>query len=264
VSQAVIVDKLSVHYTIEQQPEPIVALDEIDLSVKKGELVTIIGPSGCGKSTLLHTIGGLISPTSGSIHIDGTPLLGPDPKRATFVFQEYTLLPWKNLVENVALGLKFAGIDRASRTARAMEQLKLMRLEQYAHMHPDQVSGGMQQRVAVARALAMEPQLILMDEPFGALDEQTRMMIGAEISRIFTLENRSALFVTHSLDEAVFLADRVILLTTRPGRIKEEIIVDEPRPRTRKFLETRRFVDIRSHLFASLDVPAGDREGADT
>lgn len=255
MSSAVEVDKLTVEYRTDGD-EPLVAVNDVSLSIKDGELVTIIGPSGCGKSTLLHTVGGLIKPTRGSILLNGKPLVKPDPRLAAFVFQEYSLLPWKSVVENVALGLKFEGTTPATRRAAAMEQLKLMGLQDFADKRPAQLSGGMQQRVAVARALVMEPQLVLMDEPFGALDEQTRMRIGSEISRIFTLESRSAMFVTHSLDEAVFLADRIIMMSARPGRIIEEIVVDEPRPRTREFMQKTSFAEIRAHLFAALEPPA--------
>lgn len=254
VSKAVEVSDLSIEYTT-RTGEPLVALSDIDLTVGEGEFVTLIGPSGCGKSSLLHSVGGMLKPTRGSIQVGGRPLTDPDPKRAAFVFQEYTLLPWKTIVENVALGPKYAGVDRTTRHDNAMAYLELMGLADFADSHPSELSGGMQQRVAVARALVMEPDLILMDEPFGALDEQTRMRVGVEIARVFTSQNRAALFVTHSLDEAVLLADRIVLLSARPGRIKEEIAVDAPHPRDREFMTTPEFGEIRAHLFATLDDP---------
>ena len=259
---AVEVDGLTIEYTKQSTGEPLLALDNVDLKINKGELVTVIGPSGCGKSTMLHTVGGLLTPTSGEVRVGGEPITGPDPKRAAFVFQEYTLLPWKTVLDNAALGLRFAGVSAAERNDIAMAHLRLMGLEQFASAHPSELSGGMQQRVAVARALSMEPELMLMDEPFGALDEQTRMRVGLEISRVFTLEERSAMFVTHSLDEAVFLADRIVLMSARPGRIKEEIVVDEPRPRQREFMATTRFGELRAHLFSSLDQPVPEDDAA--
>jgi len=257
MSSAVEVKGLTIEYTVQSTGGKLLALDNVDLTIKDGELVTIIGPSGCGKSTLLHTIGGLLTPTSGEVLVGGTPLTAPDPKRAAFVFQEYTLLPWKSVIDNVGLGLRFAKVDKATREEIGMQYLRIMGLEQFAKSYPGELSGGMQQRVAVARALSMEPKLMLMDEPFGALDEQTRGRVGAQISEVFTLEKRSAVFVTHSLDEAVFLADRIVLMSARPGRIKEIIEVTEPRPRAREFMGTREFSEIRSHLFNSLDQPVG-------
>lgn len=255
---AVDVKGLTIEYRSASTGGTLTALDNVDLTIAQGELVTVIGPSGCGKSTLLHTVGGLLRPTSGVVMVGGSKLKDPDPKRAAYVFQEYSLLPWKTVLENAAIGLKYAGVDREERNAKALSYLELMGLAEFADSHPGELSGGMQQRVAVARALAMEPDLMLMDEPFGALDEQTRMRVGAEISRVFTLEDRAAMFVTHSLDEAVFLADRIVLLSARPGRIKEIISVDAERPRTREFMMTAEFAELRAHLFASLDQPADE------
>ncbi len=255
MQEAVKIEGLTIEYQVDGE-KPLVALDNVSLTIKEGELVIIIGPSGCGKSTLLHTVGGLIAPTQGSVMVGGQPLAEPDPRKAAFVFQEYSLLPWKTIVENVAIGLKFAGVDKDTRHEAAMRQLRIMGLEDFADKRPSQLSGGMQQRAAVARALVMEPKLVLMDEPFGALDEQTRLRIGTEISRVFTLEQRSAMFVTHSLDEAVLLGDRIILLSARPGHIVEEIVVDEPRPRSRDYMQSPDFIDIRAHLFAALEPPA--------
>jgi NitT/TauT family transport system ATP-binding protein len=262
MADAVNVQALTIEYVKRSTGEPLVALDNVDLKIGTGELVTVIGPSGCGKSTLLHCVGGLLKPTLGTVEVGGEALNKPDPKRAAFVFQEYTLLPWRSVIDNVALGLKYAGVDKATRHERAMGHLELMGLAEFARSTPGELSGGMQQRVAVARALTMEPDLMLMDEPFGALDEQTRMRVGEEISRVFTLERRAAMFVTHSLDEAVFLADRIVLLSARPGRIKEEIVVDTPRPRERDFMASTEFAELRAHLFASLDQPAAEDTAA--
>ena len=200
-----------------------VALQHVDLRVAEGEFVTLIGPSGCGKSTLLHALGGLLAPTSGQVAVDDKPVTAPDPWRAAFIFQDYSLLPWKTILDNAAIGLRFAGRSRAERQAKAMEMLELVGLANFAKAYPHELSGGMQQRVAVARAMAMEPELLLMDEPFGALDEQTRQKLGDQMSRILTQNGKGVVMVTHSLDEAIFWADRIVVMSPRPGRIIREI-----------------------------------------
>jgi NitT/TauT family transport system ATP-binding protein len=225
------------------------ALADINLTVGKNEFVTLIGPSGCGKSTLLHSLGGLLAPTRGEVLFDGKKLTAPDPRDAAFVFQDYSLLPWKNVLDNTAIGLRFAGQSKAERQAKAMEMLELVGLAKFAHSYPHQLSGGMQQRVAVARGMAMEPNLLLMDEPFGALDEQTRRKLGYEMSRILTIDGKGVVMVTHSLDEAIFWADRIVVMSPRPGRIMKELIVDAPRPREVSFIADPQFALIRQELF---------------
>lgn len=227
----------------------IVALDGIDLTMAKGEFVSLIGPSGCGKSTLLHCLGGLLAASSGSVSFGGGPFTKPDPRRAAFVFQEYSLLPWKTVVENAAIGLRFAGVGKTERQERATGLLRLVGLEQFAQSYPHELSGGMQQRVAVARAMAMDPDVLLMDEPFGALDEQTRRQLGYEMCQLLTRQNRSVIMVTHSLDESIFWADRIVVMSPRPGRIVLEIPVPVPRPRELSFIATPGFADIRARLF---------------
>ena len=238
--------------------QSVVALDGMSLSIEEGEFVTIIGPSGCGKSTLLHCLGGLLNPTAGNVTVNDIEVTEPDPHLAAFVFQDYTLLPWKTVLNNVAIGLRFAGEPKEKRLAKAREMLELVGLSDFAGSYPAELSGGMQQRVAVARAMSMDPTIMLMDEPFGALDEQTRRHLGVEMTRMLTESERTVVMVTHSLDEAIFWADRLIVLSARPGRIAKELIVDEPRPRGLDFIGTTKFAEIRSELFGLLEQFAAD------
>lgn len=242
--------------------DPLTAIKGVDLHIASGEFISVIGPSGCGKSTLLHCLGGMISPTAGEITVQGVPIKVPDPNLAAFVFQDYTLLPWKTVLDNVAVGLRWAGVDRAARQAKAAEMLDLVGLPDFASSYPRELSGGMQQRVAVARAMSMDPEILLMDEPFGALDEQTRRHLGNEMCRILTEAERTVVMVTHSLDEAIFWADRIVVLSARPGQIVREITVSEPRPRKLDFVASPEFAAIRSELFQLLEAtekpaPAG-------
>jgi NitT/TauT family transport system ATP-binding protein len=205
--------------------KPVLALDNLDLRIEDGEFVTIIGPSGCGKSTLLHCFGGLLKPSAGEVTVDGKQVTDPDPKLAAFVFQDYTLLPWKTSVENAGIGLKFDGQKKAAYRAKGLEMLELVGLRDFAESYPRELSGGMQQRVAIARAMCMDPAIMLMDEPFGALDEQTRRHLGFEMSRMLTERNRTVVLVTHSLDEAILWADRIVVLSPRPGPHPEPAVL---------------------------------------
>lgn len=244
--------------TVKYQTKPNVtftALSPTNLTVNDGEFVTIIGPSGCGKSTLLHAMGGLIAPTSGDISYDGEPLLRPDPRKASYVFQDYSLFPWKTVLDNVSVGLQFAKTPKAEARRRAYEQLKFVGLEQFTAAYPAALSGGMQQRVAIARAIAMDPNVVLMDEPFGALDEQSRRVLGHEMSKLLFERNSSVAMVTHSLDEAIYWADRILVMSNHPGTIIEEIKVSEPRPRSLEFMTSREFQEIRVHLFDLIQAP---------
>jgi NitT/TauT family transport system ATP-binding protein len=250
---------LNVTYTT-VSGEPVNALQGINLHIGDGEFVSIIGPSGCGKSTLLHCLGGLLTPTSGRIAVDGVEVTQPDPHLAAFVFQDYTLLPWKNVVDNAALGLRFDGKSKAEYRQKGRELLDLVGLSEFAHSYPRELSGGMQQRVAVARAMCMDPSILLMDEPFGALDEQTRRHLGSEMTRLLTDAGRTVVMVTHSLDEAIMWADRIIVLSARPGRIAKEIPVSTPRPRPLSFVGTPEFAEIRAELFALLESPSTGAE----
>lgn len=228
------------------------AIADVTLTIARGEFVTIIGPSGCGKSTLLHCLGGLISPTEGRVLFDGQPMVRPMPRQAAFVFQDYGLLPWKTVAENVALGLRFAGIPKAARRAEALRHLEMVGLSAQVDAYPGELSGGMQQRVAVARALCMEPSVLLLDEPFGAVDEQSRRYLGVEMSRVLTMTGKSVALVTHSLEEAIYWADRVVVMSASPGRILEEIPVEAPRPRGLDFMMEESFQRLRTRLFALL------------
>ena len=208
----------------------LLALDRINLQVKAGEFLCIVGPSGCGKSTLLHLIAGLQQPTSGRVLIDGKPAGGPGSDRS-LIFQELGLFPWLSVADNVEFGLKMKGIARAERKEKADYYLRLVQLSQFAKNYTHELSGGMRQRVALARALATEPDVLLMDEPFAALDAQTRDLLHDELERIWEQTGRTIIFVTHNVREAARLGDRVAVFTFRPGRIKREFTVDQPRPR---------------------------------
>ncbi|MGB3413551.1 MAG: ABC transporter ATP-binding protein, partial [Microbacteriaceae bacterium] len=202
---------------------------------------------------LLHIMGGLLSPTEGAVSFEGKPVLKPNPEDAAFVFQDYSLFPWKSVKDNVGAGLRFNGHSKKDASEKALENLEFVGLKEFAEKFPRQLSGGMQQRVAIARALAMKPKALLMDEPFGALDEQTRRSLGLEMSRILEKSGQTVVLITHSLDEAIFWADRIIVMSARPGQIAEEIIVDAPRPRSLEFMTTPEFQDIRVRLFEHLE-----------
>lgn len=213
-----------------QSGERLVALDHINLQVRPGELVCVVGPSGCGKSTLLHLIAGLHSQSAGQILVDGKPVQGPGTDRI-LIFQEHGLFPWLKVGENVEFGMKMKGVPKAERQERTRHYLQLVHLAKFEESYIHQLSGGMRQRVAIARALATEPDVLLMDEPFAALDAQTRDLLHDELERIWSETGRTIIFVTHNVREAVRLGDRVVLLTFRPGRVKSEFPVSLPRPR---------------------------------
>jgi len=214
-----------------QTGERLLALDNINLQVRAGEFVCIVGPSGCGKSTLLHLIAGLHSQTSGQVLVDGKPVQGPGTDRI-LIFQEHGLFPWLTVAENVEFGMKMKGVPKRERKEKTSHYLRLVHLAKFEKSYIHQLSGGMRQRVAIARALATEPDVLLMDEPFGALDAQTRDLLHDELERIWNDTGRTIIFVTHNVREAVRLGDRVVLLTFRPGRVKSEFPVELPRPRS--------------------------------
>jgi ABC-type nitrate/sulfonate/bicarbonate transport system ATPase subunit len=211
-----------------KQESDLVVLESIDLAIAPGEFVCLLGPSGCGKSTLLNLVGGFDGPTSGTIEIDGQPVLGPDPRRV-FVFQEYGIFPWASVWDNVALGLRKLGKDEQHKLIQ--HYVDLVGLKGFEKTYPAELSGGMKQRVAVARALAVKPDIIFMDEPFGALDSLTRLQMRVELLRIWQQEKMTILFVTHDVDEALQLADRTVVMSPRPGRIAEIVPVRAPHPR---------------------------------
>lgn len=206
------------------------ALENINLTIQPGEFVVVVGPSGCGKTTLLNLVGGLDSPSRGQVLIDGKSVLDPGPDRA-MVFQEHGLFPWLTAAENVEIGLRIRGLSRRERRDRAADALKMLHLSNAGHKLCHELSGGMKQRVAIARALVMDPAMLLMDEPFSALDAQTRTLLHEQMQDIWSQTHTTVLFVTHSVGEAVRLADRVIILHTSPGRIRREVRVDIPHPR---------------------------------
>jgi NitT/TauT family transport system ATP-binding protein len=210
--------------------QPMPALLDIMLDVRTNEFVCLLGPSGCGKSTLLNIVAGFIPPSEGRVLVDGRAIIGPGPDRGV-VFQEYALFPWLTVQENVEFGPKLKGTPRPERQQMAEKYLELVGLAAHRHKFPAQLSGGMKQRVAIARALANNPTVILMDEPFGSLDAQTREIMQEELSRIQRVEHKTIIFVTHSIREAVYLADRVVVMTSSPGKIKDVVEVDLPEPR---------------------------------
>ena len=221
------------------------ALSRIDLSIRRGEFVSLIGPSGCGKSTLLRVIGDLVAPTAGSVEVNGKPAARARRDRDYgMVFQAPVLFDWRTVEDNVKLPLELMGYDGPRRTARAREMLDLVELGDFLDHHPYQLSGGMQQRVAIARALAFEPAILLMDEPFGALDEMTRERMNQEVLRIWEATGTTIVFVTHSIPEAVFLSSRVVVMSARPGRITDVIDIDLGRPRGVATREEPRYFEL--------------------
>ncbi|HEX7232759.1 MAG TPA: ABC transporter ATP-binding protein [Candidatus Binatia bacterium] len=228
--------------------DPVTALRGFNLEVGKGEFVSIVGPSGCGKSTFLNLLLGLIKPDSGEMTLDGSPISGPGQERA-MVFQEFGLLPWRTVRANVELGLELKGTPSTERAQRATELIKLVGLKDFERHYPHELSGGMKQRVGLARALATEPEVLLMDEPFAALDAQTRDLMQTELLQIWERTKKTVLFVTHSIEEAAYLSDRVIVMTARPGRAKETLSIQLPRPRDYEMRLTPQFNDIKSRIW---------------
>ncbi len=224
-------------------PDGTHALQPVDLAIAEGEFVTLLGPSGCGKSTLLKMVAGLLDPSDGRLLLWGRPVreIEAGGRRIAFVFQSPTLMPWANVATNVRLPLDLAGVEREEADARVADALALVGLEKFARALPHRLSGGMQMRVSIARALVVDPHVLLMDEPFGALDEITRGKLDTELLELWKSKHLTVLFVTHSIHEAVFLSDRVVVMAARPGRVIEEITIDEPRPRTLGFLVTPQF-----------------------
>jgi NitT/TauT family transport system ATP-binding protein len=231
------------------------ALARVNLQIREGEFLCLVGPSGCGKSTLLDVIAGFETPSSGTVEIDGALVDGPQ-RRVVTLFQSYGLLPWRSVLGNVEYGLEVAGVPARERRDVARECLDLVGLAPFADRHPHQLSGGMQQRIALARALAVDPECILMDEPFGALDAITRIKLQEEGARIWEQRRKTIVCVTHDIEEAVFLADRVVVMATNPGRVKSVIDVPLPRPRSRA---SRHFDEIRARVYAELELVHQDK-----
>jgi NitT/TauT family transport system ATP-binding protein len=218
------IDVEGISKTFASREGTFVALENVNLMVRMSEFVSLVGPSGCGKSTLLEIVAGLQAPSAGRVTLGGEPITGPGPDR-TLVFQHYALFPWRNVVENVAFPLQMAGVRKAERQARAMEHLKLVGLERFARHHIWQLSGGMQQRVGIARALVCDPKVLLMDEPFSGADAITREVLQEQLRELHSKNKKTILFVTHSVDEAIRLSDRIVVMGIRPGRILKEFTV---------------------------------------
>lgn len=227
----------------------LVAVEDVTMSVQTNEFITIVGTSGCGKSTFLNMVAGLIEPSGGLLAIDGHPITGPGLDRG-MVFQSYTLFPWQTVLQNVAFGLTRKRMSRKERLDVAQQHIAMVGLQGFERAYPAQLSGGMQQRVAIARALAYNPSILLMDEPFGALDAQTRGLMQELLLRVWEEHKITVLFITHDVDEAIFLSDRVYVMTARPGRIKAEITVTLPRPRDYEVQTTPEFIALKRQIMA--------------
>lgn len=223
-------EAVSKRFPARRTDSEVVALEGVSLSVAEGEFIALIGPSGCGKSTLLNIVAGFTPPSSGAVLLDGRQIKGPGPDRG-FVFQEYAIFPWLSALENIRFGLRRSRLSRRDQYRRAEEYVELVGLKGFENAYPHELSGGMQQRVAIARVLAIDPKVLLMDEPFGALDAQTRSLMQVELQRIWEATRKTVVFVTHSVEEALFLADRVVCMSGRPGRIKSLFNVDLDRTR---------------------------------
>ena len=243
----VAVRKVSQHFVVDGAS--VAALESIDLDVPDGQFGSVVGPSGCGKSTLLSLVAGLRRPSSGVVLCDGEPITAPMPRKVGMIFQEANLLPWLSAVDNVAFPLKLRHVPKPERLEAAARMLDLTGLAGFEDRLPHQLSGGMKQRVAIARGLVQNPVVLLMDEPFASLDEQTRMVLGDELLRIWSETRKTVLFVTHSLHEAVYLADRVVVLSARPGRVVDDVAVDLPRPRSFAMTSSERFGVLKNRIW---------------
>jgi NitT/TauT family transport system ATP-binding protein len=226
-------------------------LGDVSFEIARAEFVSIVGPSGCGKTSLLRSVAGLLEIDAGSIEVDGAAVTGPGRERAV-VFQDFALLPWASTLDNVAFGLKLQGVGRAERRRRARSALELVGLDGFADALPHELSGGMRQRVGIARALSVDPDVLLMDEPFGSLDEITRRSMQEELLRIWERDKKTVLFITHSVEEALFLSDRVLVMGGKPGRVVETVRPDLPRPRTRSQESSEAFTSMRDKIWETL------------
>jgi len=227
----------------------VIALQGFDIDIMDGEIMCLLGPSGCGKTTVLRIVAGLETPTDGKLLLRGKPITGPGPDRG-MVFQEFALFPWRTVRRNIEFGPEVKGDSSEQREQISSRYVELVGLKGFEDAHPKELSGGMKQRVGIARALANDPSVLLMDEPFGSLDAQTRNLMQKELLRIWAATKKTVLFVTHSVDEAVFLADRIVVMTARPGKVREMIEVDLPRPRDRT---SKEFISVRGRVLTELD-----------
>lgn len=240
-----------VRKTFQLKDTEFVALEHVDLDIADNEFVTVVGPSGCGKSTMMNILAGLEEPSGGEAIVDGKHVSGPGPERGV-IFQQYALFPWLTVRKNVEFGLKVAGVSRQERKERAEHFIRMVGLEQFADALPKMLSGGMKQRCAIARAYAVNPSILLMDEPFGALDALTRVKLQEQLLDTWSREKRTVMFITHDVDEAVFLANRVVVMAARPGRIYDVIDVDLPYPRTEDMRLSPEFTELRNRVWHSV------------
>ena len=231
--------------------EQVVAINDVSLDVSAGEFFSIIGPSGCGKSTLLRVIGGLLAASSGELTVGSDKVNGPHPWLG-MVFQEESTFPWRTTLGNVEFGLEMRGVSQDQRRQKSREMIRLVGLSGFEERYPSELSGGMKQRVAIARALVLEPKILLMDEPFGALDEQTRIILGEELLRIRDQLKQTIILVTHNINESVQLSDRVMIMTARPGRVKEVVPIDLPHPRDSTIIASDRFGKLVGQVWGAL------------
>jgi ABC-type nitrate/sulfonate/bicarbonate transport system ATPase subunit len=250
-----LVEQVSRRFPGRKGARPTRALEPMTIRVAQNDFITVLGPSGCGKSTLLRIVAGLDRPTTGRVLLDGHEVKGPGADRG-MVFQSYTLFPWLTVAENIAFGLAERGMPEGERTAIVADYVEKVGLKGFEHHWPKQLSGGMQQRTAIARALANDPEILLLDEPFGALDTQTRGLMQEMLLGIWEREKKTVMFVTHDIEEAIFLASRVVVMTARPGRIKAEITVDLPHPRDYHLKTTPAFSELKARLTEEIRAEA--------
>lgn len=229
----------------------VVALNGVSFDIKENEFICVVGPSGCGKSTLLNILAGLDTTTSGAVYVDGNLVEGPGPERGV-VFQQYALFPWLTVEKNVAFGLKLQGLPQKEIEERVAKYLDIVGLKDFAKSYPKELSGGMKQRVAIARAYAVNPEVLLMDEPFGALDAQTRTQLQQELINTWEKEQKTCFFITHDVEEAIILATKVIVMSARPGRIKSIIDVNIPHPRNQETKMTREFIELKNEIWSQV------------
>jgi NitT/TauT family transport system ATP-binding protein len=246
----IVVRGLRKRFTDIARQEEMVALDGVDLEIGDDEFLTVLGPSGCGKTTLLNIVAGFEEATGGEVLVDGEAIRKPGPDRGV-VFQEYALFPWLTVEQNIEFGLRERGVPKAKRRARVRQQIASVGLSGFGQRYPQELSGGMRQRVALARVLVNDPKILLMDEPFAALDAQTRSIMQQELLRVWSAERRTAIFITHNIEEAILLGDRVVVMTARPGRIKDVVAVGLPRPRD---VTSAEFNEIRRHIGVLLEA----------
>lgn len=248
------IENLSQSYVDPYSGESMTAVGDVSFQIPDGQFVSLLGPSGCGKTTVLNIVAGFIKATSGSVQVDGTDVRGPGPDRGV-VFQDFALFPWMSVESNVAFGLKMRGVPLAERRERAREMVRLVGLEGFEHKYPHELSGGMRQRAGVARVLATEPSVMLMDEPFASIDAQTRRVLQQEVLRIWETQRPTVLFVTHDIEEAIFMSDRIIVLSGRPSEVSADVTVSLSRPRTWNQVQSDpEFLRLRTELMGMLGV----------